>query len=610
MCGFLGEISFSNKVTALETFKSLLALSYRRGPDSTKITTERNFQLGFNRLALLDLSPAGDQPKVSHSKRYHLVFNGEIYNYQELRVKHNLENLKSTSDTEVILALLDVIGIDKTLKELNGMYGIAIVDTVENYLYLARDFAGIKPLFYAKNKKGIVFASQYNQLFKHPWFKDSLALRPDIVKEYFAFGYMQAPNTIFKKMFQVNPGEYLRFNFKGDVETFEILKFEKSSGNYNDKGYNLKSLKKKLLHAIKLQSHSDRSLASFLSGGIDSSLIVSYAKKVKSDIEAFTLKVNDNKLNESDFAITYGKHLKVKHRIVEAEPEAILNIVDEHFEAFSEPFGDYSSIPTYMVTKEAKVYHTAMLSGDGGDELFWGYPRMYDFLLKHIWFKMPLFFRKNLVRITNNLGLTDTRAPFYKDLRTFWMYKHIMLPERLMNKAFKNGFSKEMLNMYKVNSNENTKELQYFLRWNEFYAHMQRILIKVDRTSMHNSLELRVPLLDKNIIQEAWSSYFKINKLKNLKRPLKQIVEEEIPVDLLMQKKKGFSVPIEDWFRNELKEDLIEKTLKKELYGNDYFNQQMIKDYVNDFLDGSHNNGWGIWHIYAWQNWAIKSDLI
>ena len=608
MCGFLGEISFLSEVTEIETFKSLLALSHRRGPDSTKISTERNFQLGFNRLALLDLSSAGDQPKVSLSKRYHLVFNGEIYNYQELREKYNLENLNSSSDTEVILALLDVIGIDKTLKQLNGMYGIAIVDTEDSCLYLARDFAGIKPLFYAKNEKGIVFASQYNQLFKHPWFKDGLELRPDIVKEYFAFGYMQAPNTIFKNMFQVNPGEYLRFNFEGDIDTFEILKFGKSS--HKKDGYNLKSLKKKLLHAIKLQSHSDRSLASFLSGGIDSSLVVSYAKKVKSDIEAFTLKVNDKKLNESDFAIAYGKHLNVKHRIVEAEPEEILNIVDEHFEAFSEPFGDFSSIPTYMVTKEAKVYHTAMLSGDGGDELFWGYPRMYDFLLKRLWFKMPLFLRKNLVRITNKLGFTDTRAPFFKDLSTFWMYKHIMLPERLMNNAFKKTFSKEILSIYKVKPNTKSRGLQNFLRWNEFYGHMQRILIKVDRTSMHNSLEVRVPLLDKNVIEEAWSSHFKINKIKNLKLPLKQIVEEEIPADLLMQKKKGFSVPIEHWFKNELKEDLIEKTLKRELYGNEYFNQQMIKDYVNDFLEGKHNNGWGIWHIYAWQNWAIKSGLI
>lgn len=609
MCGLLGEYSFSTELTNPKEFGDLLELSVHRGPDSTKTYVDKKFQLGFNRLALLDLSAAGEQPKISPSNRYHLVFNGEIYNYKLIQKKYNLKNLKSTSDTEVLLHLIDKLGVIESLKVLNGMFAIAVIDTKENITYLARDFAGIKPLFYGKNKNGLVFASQFDQIFKHPWFKSVLALRPDMVKEYFAFGYMQAPNTIYKSIYQVNPGECIVINSKGHSNTYLIKRFEKNPDLSNRK-YELNSIKDKLLKAVELQSYSDRSLASFLSGGIDSSLIVSYAKKIKNDIEAFTLKVDSDQYNESDFAQVYAKHLNVKHKLVKAKNEDILHIVDEHFAAFSEPFGDYSSIPTYLVTKRTKNYHTAMLSGDGGDELFWGYPRMYDFLKKRWWFILPLFLRKILVRITNKLRITNTYAPFFSSLDMFWMSKHMKLPKELLDPIFNQSISEEMQNFFKLGKDKKYKTLKNFMRWNEFYGHMQRILIKVDRTSMKNSLEVRVPFLDKHVIDEAWQSNFSIHKLSQLKLPLKELVKQEIPEQLLMRKKKGFSVPIEEWFRSQLKQDLIEKTIDMSIYGNAYFNENPLKQYVKDFLDYKHDNGWGIWHIYAWQNWAIKSKLI
>jgi asparagine synthase (glutamine-hydrolysing) len=609
MCGLLGEYKFSGTLSKSQDFKGLLSLSKHRGPDSTKIYTDTNFQLGFNRLALLDLTSAGEQPKISPSNRYHLVFNGEIYNYKLLQEKYNLRNLASTSDTEVLLHIIDKIGVINSLKELNGMFAIAIIDTVESKTYLARDFAGIKPLFYGLNEKGLVFASQFDQIFKHVWFKNTLSLRADIVKEYFAFGYMQSPNTIYNSISQINPGECISFDSNGNISIHVIKTFNKNP-DLSNKKYKLNSIKDKLQKAVELQSKSDRSLASFLSGGIDSSLIVSYAKKIKSDIEAFTLKVDSKKYNESDFAKAYAEHLNVRHKLVEAKQEDILKVVDEHFEAFSEPFGDYSSIPTYLVTKRTKKYHTAMLSGDGGDELFWGYPRMYDAIIKAFWFRLPYGLRKLMVRITNRLGLTNTYAPFYSNLQEFWMWKHIKLPKEVLNSIFKQDFSAELMNLYRLGHKNKRSKLQNFLKWNEFYGHMQRILIKVDRTSMRNSLEVRVPFLDKHVIDEAWQSKFSINKISGLKLPLKELLKQEIPEDLLMQEKKGFSVPIEDWFRSNLRQDLIEKTLHMSIYGNAYFNEKLLKQYVKDFLDLKHDNGWGIWHIYAWQNWALKSELI
>jgi len=607
MCGFLGEYTRGGQLISKLEFSSLLALSKHRGPDSTKISQGAFYQLGFNRLALLDLTPAGEQPKSSPSGRYAMVFNGEVYNFKLLAKKYRLTNLRSSSDTEVILQLLDILPVEKVFQELNGMFAIAVVDTQTQALHLTRDFAGIKPLFFGEHEKGIVFASQFDQVFKHPWFQKQLSLRPEVIKEYFAFGYMQAPNTVFKNIYQVLPGEYIYIKGKKLVKK-RITEFSQKS---NSKNIDIKGLQKSLAKAVQLQLQSDRSLASFLSGGVDSPLITAYARKNKNEIQAFTLEVKDKAYNEAEYAKKYAKVLKVAHELVQVDKKELLQIVDEHFQAFSDPFGDYSSIPTYLVTQKAQKYHTAMLSGDGGDELFYGYPRMYDFLNKRHWFKIPTSLRKQLIKVTNKLGLTNTYAPFFQNLEQFWLSKHTKLPEGLLSKSFGEvEFSKEIKQLYQLEKFKSKSDLQHFLKWNEFYAHMQRVLMKVDRTSMKNSLEVRVPFLDKHFIAYSWNHLVDLKQLKNLKKPLKDLLAQEIPEKLLMKKKKGFSIPLEKWLKNELKNDLEKTVLERDLFGKQFFNQMVLKEYIKDFLRGGHNNAWGVWHIYAWQKWAIHQELI
>ncbi len=602
MCGLLGEYSFDNSLSEADAFCALLSLSKHRGPDSTDISTGENYRLGFNRLALLDISPAGDQPRKSPSQRYHLVFNGEIYNYKELIASYQMENLASSSDTEMVLHLLDRLGVAETVKVLNGMFALAIVDTLQNELWLARDFAGIKPLYYGLADCGVAFASQFDQVFKHPWFSKTITFRPETVHEYFAFGYMAAPNTIYSNIFQVNPGTLLKIDSEGKITHHNFNQFPKKT-EFNP-GYDLDTLRSAISKSVGLQLYADRSIATFLSGGMDSTLVSSYAKEQKNDIEAFTLKVNDHQLDESGYAKTYAEHLDLDHKILEVDEGTLLTIIKEHFTAFSEPFGDYSSLPTYGIAKMASQYHTAMLSGDGGDELFWGYPRMLELMQKSAWFKLPLFFRKNILRITNRLKITHTYAPYKKDLGTYWMDWHIKIPRKVLNAAFEGGFSKEMAALYAMDKSYTQEQLQHFLRWNEFYGHLQRILIKVDRTSMKNSLEVRIPFLDQEVIDQSWRMFYPIEDFADLKKPLKQLLGEKIPQDLLMADKKGFSVPIERWFRHQLKPDLIQTVLESDLYGSECFDQEVLKNYVKDFLQNKHDNGWGVWHIYAWQKWA------
>ncbi|WP_040251224.1 asparagine synthase (glutamine-hydrolyzing) [Psychroserpens mesophilus] len=603
MCGFLAEFSFENQACIdLETFENILALSKHRGPDNTSVSKNTNFQLGFNRLAILDISENGNQPKVSPSGRYHMVFNGEIYNFKQLSESYQLNNLNSTSDTEVISHLLDKVGIQKTISLLNGMFAITIIDTQNKLCFLSRDFAGIKPLFYGINENGIVAASQFNQVYKHPWFKNILKLRADTVKEYFGFGYMQAPNTIYHDIYQVNPGELIQIDTFGNLTKTQLVSFKKN--NIDTSNSSKVNLEDTLTDAVKRQLISDVSVATFLSGGIDSPLISAYAKKAKPDIEAFTIKVNDPTLNESDIAKSYAEVLQLQQIIVSVEDSDILNSIDNHFYAYTEPFGDYSSIPTYVITREAKSKHTVMLSGDGGDELFYGYPRMRDVLNKRFWFKMPFPIRKLIAKVTNTLGITKTWAPYFKTFDAFVTNKHLHLSQAILDKAFpKVGFSKDMQQLYQF-KNTSRKQLLQQLRWNEFYAHMQRILIKVDRASMQHSLEVRVPFLDKKSIEKAWELTSDLKDKTDLKKPLKELLNNEIPESIINTKKMGFSVPLHDWLHTTLKTDVHAHVFDKPFYGESIINVPVLQQYVKDFYDKKHHNSWGVWHIYAWQKWA------
>ena len=616
MCGFLGEFSFNqSNLTFAKEFETLLAFSKHRGPDASIIKSGKNFQLGFNRLAILDLSKNGNQPKQSPSGRFHVVFNGEIYNYKELEVKYSLLNLQSTSDTEVLIHLLDKLGIEDTINQLNGMFAIAIVDTFTNEFYLTRDFAGIKPLFYGVSNKGIVTASQFNQVVKHNWFKDSLQFRKEVLKEYFGLGYMQAPNTIYKNIFQVKPGELIKVSFNGTIEKKMVCEFKSSL-----KKAKLKSEKETtqqfdaLLHkVISKQMVSDVSLASFLSGGIDSPLICAIAKKQKPSLETFNFGVEHLYYDESKKASEYANHIKASNTIKHIKSEDLIRSINKHFNYFGEPFGDYSSIPTFEITKSAKKEHTVMLSGDGGDELFFGYPRMLDIIKKQHLFNIPHFIRKPIIRLAIKLKLFDSWAPYmYKNLEDWVLGKHLHIGFKYLNKIVPNTkFSKELNALYKLPNKDSKIAMLHWLRYNEFYAHLQRVLVKVDRMSMANSLEVRVPFLDKENIEFAWSRVPEIsNNEFELKGLLKRVMENYYPKELIEKQKKGFAVPIEDWLHTSLKPDLKKVIFESTFYGEEYINVVEVKKYVADYFEKKHNNAWGIWHIYAWQKWAIAENLI
>ncbi|MBJ6367904.1 asparagine synthase (glutamine-hydrolyzing) [Snuella sedimenti] len=616
MCGFLTEFCFGNNgLSESKHFEGLLALSKHRGPDSTHVVQGVDYHMGFNRLAVLDLSENGNQPKYSPSKRYHVVFNGEIYNYKELEKQYGLKCLTSTSDTEILVHLLDVLGVAETLTVLNGMFAMAIIDIQTNTFYLARDFAGIKPLFYGVSKQGIVAASQFNQIFKHDWFKAQLELRPDVVKEYFGFGYMPAPNTIYRDIFQVNPGTYLKISDTGAISSFVFKAFSKDGmSRFSDaKDETADVMDAVIGDSVRQQLVSDVPLACFLSGGIDSPLIVAMAKRKQESIKGYTIGVSEAELDERKAASAYAKHLDLEQHIHTIEAKDLLASIDVHFGLLSEPFGDYSSVPTYLISKIAKQGNTVMLSGDGGDELFFGYPRMLDVIKKRWWFVIPFGIRKPLVRLFNKLGIIRTWAPYhYKSLADFIKSKQQYVFKDDLDAFFpSSAFSKELDRLYCFENSMNKNRLLQGLRYTEFYGHLQRVLVKVDRMSMANSLEVRVPFLGKQVIDRAWQMDSGLGREHAiLKKVLRDVMRRYYPDTLITSGKKGFAVPMDHWLRNQLREDVETLIFDMPFYASELMDVEAVRGYVRRFYDRQHGSAWGVWHVYAWQKWAVSEGVI
>jgi asparagine synthase (glutamine-hydrolysing) len=555
MCRLFGSVGTTT--IEIQEFEKLTLMSKKGGPDSTNYYKNENVQFGFNRLAILDTTSNGNQPFISETGRYVVMLNGEIYNYKDIHRKFNLGDLKSGSDAEVVLKLIEKISFEKAVHELNGMFAISCWDAVEKKLYLARDFAGIKPLFYASTINGIVFGSQFNQILKHPWCAN-WEMSEVGLSEYLQFGYMTPPFTIADNVYQLGIGEYLVYTFESKTIEKKVYQrfYEKRGNNSELDPKSVQNIGEAITNSVKRQLVSDVPLGVFLSGGIDSTLVAAKARALNPDLTAVTIGFDDKKFDESEKAIEYAKQLKIKHHHVERfGSQSLLDIIDEHFENMPEPIADYSSIPTYLVSKIARQTNTVMLSGDGGDELFWGYPRFLTFAKSAPYFRISgKLSRKVIKKTLKSIGSDITGFLGEPNLGAANMaFQSYIEPEII--KQYKGDYqiSEETLNGYSFNGTNSTKSLDY-LRRNEFYFHLQKILVKVDRMSMANSLEVRVPLLDKEVIESSEHLFSELGvSHKLLKHTLKNELFNYIPKSLVETQKKGFTPPLIDWVEKELR---------------------------------------------------------
>ena len=610
MCGICGSFSragLSEEDTAAVV--RMTALMERRGPDDEGFWTEGKYcALGFRRLAILDLSQAGHQPMVTRDGRYVVAYNGEVYNFRELKRELEQRGIRfcSSGDTEVVLHGLALWG-KAALKRFNGMFALAFYDTVERRLLLARDHAGIKPLYYLLTSKGLVFASQYDQIIAHPWAK-ALPIATEGLALYLRLGYIPAPHALLKDTSMLEPGAWLEVNHDGHAsggKFFEFPVFQQPDLS-GEEAY--EAVDAAVTRAVRRHLISDVPVGTFLSGGIDSPLIAAKAAAASSGgVRAFTIGTNGDELDESLDAITYAQEIGIKHVLQHTTDKLALDILGDVVDSCGEPFADYSVFPTMLIARMARRHVKVILSGDGGDELFWGYPSRFVSVLRRArQFSYPYWFRFGLWGMGRFVGAgkPDLR---YRNIGDYYRVKHTRIYEQDLRSVFPEVPEwPANYNLFRYSGTEVDRTAQW-LRWNEFVGHLTMVLLKVDRASMYHSLEVRVPLLDREVIDVAsrvdWRSCMDL-KQKVGKFPLRQSLSRH--VHFQARAKRGFEAPMNAWLRGPLKNTFHDAVMtRKEILGMP-LNQKKIGGMFQQHVEKRADQTRSLWTLLSLALWEKK----
>lgn len=579
MCGIFGVLSTVPNHSIAQLCKEKTNDLFHRGPDSYGIWANPNhtIALGHRRLSIRDLSESGHQPMMSPHQRFVITYNGEIYNDSIL--KEELYNLgfsfRGSSDTEIIICALEAWGVEKTLEKLSGMFALGIVDLYENIFYLVRDPLGIKPVYYTHQKE-FFFASELKALLNI----ESIPHKIDdeALLSFLTYNNVPAPKTIYQNIFKLSPGTFLKLNlknFESEIVTYWCPEKNITSTTkipFKESVSQTHELLKNIVHEHLV---SDVPVGCFLSGGTDSSLVASIASKY-STIETFTIGFHEADFNEANIAKQIAQHLGTSHNELYVRSKDVQDLIPNLATIYDEPFADSSSLPTLLVSKLASSKTKVVLSGDGGDEVFGGYNRH---LFAHRYFdNMPSFIKPFLQKI-----IACKTESQWDDFANIIRKLKLSLPPQFGQKLykFKNALSCEtpfelydsfirqhpyahhllkdtnILNQVKNPSLQKMSLAENFMLWDiQNYLHND-VLTKVDRASMHHSLEVRVPFLDKRVVEFGFSLPIsaKINQHQT-KWVLKKILEDYLPKDLIHHPKKGFAVPLSHWLRT----DLFEQT--------------------------------------------------
>ena len=613
MCGILGEFIFGNHLLTKDDFISLLNRSRNRGPDSQGYyAIENTIQFGFNRLAILDLTANANQPIQSPSRRYTMVFNGEIYNHFELRstLPQGQFHFKGHGDSESLIACFDHYGISKTVEMLDGMFAIGIFDNKEQSLHLIRDFAGIKPLHYAIGSGKVVFASQYDQIACHPEFKKN-DIDPEILRLYLEQHFIPPPFGILKNTFQVMPGEIVTFTRDGKKQVNKYWEFpdyiEPEIFTDDDA---LEKISVELEKSVKYELASDVPIGAFLSGGIDSPLICYYAQKIlRGELDTFSIGSESRIHDESKDAIEYAQSLGVSQHVEIMKSKNAVDILDDAMKSLSEPFADYSIIPTYQVCQNAKKKVKVALSGDGGDELFFGYERFWSIIKNRYVQKFPYPLKYSIYgadkiltgnKWINSGVLSPSSGESHRFLHSRFSKNWIsaIAPE-IVNKKMPSAWK-----TYLFPHNISKRHLASQIRKAEYYGMMQKTLLKVDRASMANSLEVRIPFLKKTMIEAAltidpWLSL----KGKKRKRLLIDLIKQKYPQNNISTVKRGFSISLATWIREGLREPIADVILSNNHSDDFGFKHKMISKMLDDHLNNKMSYHWPLFTIYSLYKW-------
>lgn len=622
MCGINGILGSSNNPT--EQIEKMNSRIIHRGPDASGVwvSNDNAVAFGHQRLAIIDLTPSGAQPMVSESGKYVIVFNGEIYNFQTIKkqLKEEFSDVvfKGTSDTEMLLWAIEKYGIEKTLRLIKGMFAFAVYEADTNTVYIARDRMGEKPLYYGRVRNTTVFASDIGSIEKISGFDNEIDT--GVMASFFKGGYIPAPFTIYKDIYKLEPGKYLTIKApynQWKEGTYWSISEVASAGQQNpfDGTFEEASdrLEEMIKESIRGQMISDVPLGAFLSGGIDSTLTVALMQSMsEKPVSTFTIGFEDPKYNEAVYAKETAAHLGTVHTEMYVTKKDILDTIESIPVAFSEPFADSSQIPTMLVSKMTKQHVTVSLSGDAGDEFYCGYNTYRDVNkgLEVLASKLPVLKGGLRKRVGNAVYAVGGRSnPTLHKVATAltvqtaedW-YRNVRETEVLLDRLCRTAQHRDKIESYEdgfLNGNEPNLMLMDMLQYLP-----DDILVKVDRAGMMYSLESRIPLLDRDVCEFAWTlpQEYKYDGITT-KRILKNILYKYVPEEMMNRPKKGFSVPLESWLRgNELK-PWAESLLRDSRQSMGEFVDYSIVDLMwNKFLEtgkGERN----IWNILMLAQW-------
>jgi asparagine synthase (glutamine-hydrolysing) len=622
MCGINGIICSSNDFNLSDKINLMNDLIKHRGPDDDGVFIENNnlynICFGMRRLSIIDISK-GAQPIFTEDNRFGIVFNGEIYNYKEIRtfLEANGFNFFTESDTEVILKLFQFEG-PISFSRLDGMFAICIYDRLNNKVFLARDYFGEKPLYYHNsNKNGFIFSSELKSIInvletKFKISKKGLSL-------FFQLSYIPAPFTIYDQIFKLEANKYIELNC--NTLEHKIFTIEKNVQSFDIKSKKqaIETTKNLIFKSVKSRSIADVPIGSFLSGGVDSSIVSMCMSQLNNKpIETYSIGFENKKFDESKKAKIVSNIIGSKHNEFIISDNNVLNSIDLILKNFDEPFADSSAIPSYLVSLNASKNIKVAMTGDGGDEVFAGYNKYYIGIINKLYTKLiSQQNHKSIKRIINYLFTDkyDVRGLNFKikkainsidyDDEFYFNIISLSFKKDSLKDILKQEFIEEDSLMYFKQNDSKIDSLLDFRNIDKSISLDGDLLTKVDRVSMLSSIECRSPFLNKEIwdFTSQIPENFLISKTFQKKYLLKEAFKEYFPNNFLNSKKQGFGIPVGDWLRKELKNDLLNLSNDILLKSQGIFVIENVKSLINDHLNNSVDNTFKIWTFYCFQKW-------
>ena len=632
MCGLVGFTSF--KEQSLDKEKVLQAMSNSiayRGPDDFGYFIDNKINLGHRRLSIVGLD-TGHQPMFSADNNLVIVFNGEIYNYKSL--KKDLEDqgyqFHTESDTEVILNLYTQHGLEFP-KYLNGMFAIALWDKRRSRLVLVRDRMGEKPLYYQIKNDEIIFASELKAMSKHPHCSREISAQG--LNKYLTYEYVPSPFTILEQVWKVEAGEMIVVNEDKVSKSFywNLPHYRFAEGfSCDDETQAIDEIDALLRNSVKIRLQADVPVGVLLSGGIDSSLITAIASQVQESsqqMKSFSIYFSEASYDESKYIKKIANTFNLDHHSVTVSSKDMLSIFDRLGNIMDEPLADPSIVPTYFLSQLAHKEIKTVIGGDGSDEMFAGYPTYSANKLVQIYNIIPYELRTNITKILNsaignlipisnkNIAIDFKLKQFFRgagvasEIRFFrWMggfldnEKKDILSQNYLEKML-GQLTYEDINRYlsRTEINNETDRLLYLSQ--KLYL-QDDILVKTDRASMQNSLEVRAPFLDHRLVEYVSSlpDAFKLRTLRT-KYILKKLAKKYLPPNIIYRPKKGFGIPITQWLQEDLKEPMLDLLSKERLDKQGIFEYQGVKQLIDDHLNHKANNRKPLWTLLSLQLW-------